>query len=88
MKPLEKKIANLCSENEQLKTKVSLLQHERNFYISENKSLKDQPAVPRSLKDVQREPIDLTTHGGTLPSLVPYLETLKKLRKAGGLQPD
>ena len=71
-----------------LKKKFSLLQHERNSLETENKRLRDQPAVPRSLKDVQLQPVDLSTNRGTLPSLVPYLETLKKLRQAGGLEPD
>ena len=87
LKCLQEKIDFLSTENEHLKKKVSLLQHE-NFLITENSRLKDQLSVSRSLKDVQREPVDLSLKGETLPSLVPYLDTLQKLRQAGGLKPD
>ena len=91
LKPSQEKILSISTENGNLKKNVSLLEKERNFFKSESIRLKDQPAVRSSLKGVQLEPIDLSSSNGesstTLPSLVPYLDTLRMLREAGGLQP-
>ena len=56
--------------------------------MTENSRLKDHISVSQSLKDVQKEPVDLSTKGQTQPSLVPYLDTLKELRQREGLKPD
>ena len=91
LKPLQEQILLISTENENLRKKLSLLEKERNFFVCEYMQHKDQPAVHSSLKGVQQAPIDLSSSNGefftTFPSLVQYLDRLKMLREAGGLQP-
>ena len=83
LKSLENKIQSTLKENENLKKKVSLLERERHFLEAEKK----RPAVFSSLKVIQKEPMDLSSKEETLPQLLPYLDKLRMLCEAGGLQP-
>ena len=57
---LRDKITSLSTENEKARKKIILLEHEKKFYVDENKRIKEQPFVSRSLKNVQLHPINLS----------------------------
>ena len=58
--PLQKQMSSLSIRSEQASKKKVSLEYEKNFYVDENKRLKEQHFVSRSLKNVQLHQTNLS----------------------------